>query len=89
MALGAQRRDLLWLVLREGLVLAVGGAALGLLGAAAAGRSLQSVLFGVTVLDPITYAGVLSLVLVVTLLACLHPARRAAGTDPLTSLRTD
>jgi putative ABC transport system permease protein len=89
MALGAQRRDLLWLVLREGLVLAVGGAVLGLLGAAAAGRSLQSVLFGVTVLDPVTYAGVLSLVLVVTLLACLYPARRAASTDPLASLRVD
>jgi len=86
-ALGAQRRDVLWLVLREGAKFAGIGIALGLAGAFAVSRWLSSELYGVSALDPLTYGGVALVVAAVTMLACYVPARRAMLVDPLSALR--
>lgn len=77
MALGARRRDILGLVLRQGLVLTTAGAALGLAAAFAATRLLAGFLYGVSAADPLTYAAVTALLAAVSVLACLVPARRA------------
>jgi predicted permease len=87
MALGAGPRHVTWLILRHGLGLTVAGAVAGTAGALALGRSLSSLLYGVTAADTTTFAGALLLVLGVGLLACLVPARRASGMDPLAGLR--
>jgi putative ABC transport system permease protein len=87
MALGAGRRDVMRLVLRHGLVLAVAGVAVGLAAALALARVLESLLYGVSATDAVTFAGVSSLLAVVALAACYVPARRAARVDPLISLR--
>jgi putative ABC transport system permease protein len=87
MALGAQRRDVLWLVLREGARFSAIGIILGLGGAFAVTRWLSSELYGVSAADPLTYAGVAGVMAVITLLACYVPARRATGVDPLIALR--
>jgi ABC-type antimicrobial peptide transport system permease subunit len=87
LALGAQSRDVLKLILQQGLWLAVTGIALGLLAAFILTRWMTSLIFGVDARDPITFA-VLALVLAaVALLASYLPARRAARTDPLVALR--
>lgn len=77
MALGARRRDILGLVLRQGLVLTTAGAALGLAAAFAATRLLAGFLYGVSAADPLTYAALTALLAAVSVLACLVPARRA------------
>jgi predicted permease len=87
MALGAQRNDVLSMVLRSGMKLVGVGLAAGFAGAFAATRLLRSLLYGVSPVDPLTFAGVPLLLAGVALLACLLPARRAAKVDPMEALR--
>ncbi len=89
MALGASPADVSRLVLREGMLLAGAGVALGLAVAIAATRLLTSVLFEVKPSDPMTYAGVAALLGIVALAASYIPARRAAKVDPLVALRQE
>ena len=86
-ALGAERRDVLLLVLRQGGALVAAGVLLGLLAAAAGVRIIESTLFGVTPADPLTFAAVTAVLAAAALLACWLPARRAARIDPLEVLR--
>jgi len=87
MALGAQKRDLIEMIVKEELLLILGGLGLGLAGTLALTRFLQSMLFGVTPTDPIALAAVSALLIGVGLLAGLIPARRAAKVDPIVALR--
>ena len=87
MALGAQRSTVLWMVLREVVILVLIGAAVGIPAALAASRSLSSLLFGLNPADPVSLGIVILLLLVVALLAGLIPARRAVKVDPLVALR--
>src|SRR5215831_8884139 len=87
LALGAQPRDVLRLVLRDGLVLVVIGMATGLAGAFAATRAMTSLLFGVVAADPLTLSGVALVLSGVALFACYVPARRATKVNPLVALR--
>jgi putative ABC transport system permease protein len=87
MALGAQRRDILWQMLREGAVLTAVGLVVGTLVALALTRSLTALLFEIAPTDPLTFASVALLLLAVTLLASYLPARRATRVDPLVALR--
>ena len=89
MALGAQRVQVLALVLRSGALLTVAGIAIGLAGAAAGTRLLQGMLFGITPLDPQTFAAVSVLFGLVAAVASYLPARRATGVDPMVALRTE
>ncbi len=89
MALGAQRRQVLALVMQRGLALTLIGLTLGTATAAAGARILQSLLFGITPLDAATYASVLLLFFVVAVLAAYVPARRATRVDPLVALRAE
>ncbi|HUA14565.1 MAG TPA: ABC transporter permease [Verrucomicrobiae bacterium] len=89
MALGAQRRDVLWLVLKEGAKFSLSGIALGLLGAFFVARLLATQLYGVGPMDIATYASVALLVALVTMAACYVPARRATQVDPMVALRND
>ena len=83
----AQRRDVFWLVLKDGAVLCATGIVVGMIGAAIGTRWLASELHGVGPMDPLTYAAVALLMLTVTLLACYVPTRRATRVDPLIVLR--
>ena len=87
MALGAQARDVVTLVLRNGMMLAGLGVAIGLAGAFALTRVMTTLLFGVTPTDAITFATVSALLLIVAFIACYIPARRATKVDPLVALR--
>ena len=89
MALGATTRSVLGLVLRQGLSLALSGGALGLTAAVALARLMESLLFGVGGKDPVTFAAVALLLTGVAFVATYLPARRAAGTDPMASLRAE
>jgi ABC-type antimicrobial peptide transport system permease subunit len=88
MALGAQPRDLLWLVVRQGMWLTIIGGISGALGALALGRTLSSLLYGVTAGDLTAFAAALVVSLVTAFCACWIPARRAAALNPLDGLRT-
>jgi predicted permease len=89
MALGAQRRDILQMVLGEGAKMAMVGAALGIAASLALTRLMARQLFGVSAHDPLTYAGVAAVLMLVALAACYIPARRAVRVDPMTSLRRE
>ena len=88
-ALGASHRDILAMVVRQGMRLTGLGVAIGVVGAAAATRSLVALLFGVSSLDPATYLGVVTLLGTVAMFACGVPAWRAAQVDPATPLRAE
>jgi len=88
-ALGASRRDILALVLGQGLALTLVGSTAGLVGAAAASRALATLLFGVSRLDPATYAAVVVVLGGVSALACSVPAWRASRVDPAITLRAE
>ena len=87
MALGAQRRDVFWLVIKDGAVLCLVGVACGLAGALALSRLLSSELYGVSATDPVTYLAVAAMMSLVSLAACYVPTRRAMGVNPLLVLR--
>ena len=89
LALGATPKGLLVLVLHRALVLLAIGLAIGLPGAAAVGRGMSTLLYGVTPLDPAALGVAVVTLTIVTLAACALPARRAMKTDPLVALRTD
>jgi ABC-type antimicrobial peptide transport system permease subunit len=89
MALGAQARDVLRLVLTQGMALAAGGTAAGLAAAFLAARVVSGLLYGVSPKDPLTFAAVGGVLLAVALVACYVPARRATRIDPLAALRSE
>jgi len=89
MALGAQRVDVLSLVVRQALAMTIAGVALGAIGAAALTRLLASVLFEVRPLDPATFASAAALLVGVALAASYVPARRASSVDPVVALRAE
>jgi predicted permease len=89
MALGAQRADVLKLVIGQGLMLTLIGMAIGSAAALALTRSMNALLFGVSATDPLAYVGVSVLLAGVALLACYLPARRASRVDPMVALRCE
>jgi putative ABC transport system permease protein len=88
-ALGAPRRDILRMIVIQGMRLALIGVVIGLAGALALARLIKGVLFGVSATDPLTYALIALLLTIVALLACWIPARRATKVDPMTALRVE
>jgi putative ABC transport system permease protein len=87
MALGAQRGQVLMMILRQGLLLTLAGIGIGLIGALALTRIMSSLLFGVGASDPLTFTAIALLLAVVSLIACYIPARRATRVDPMIALR--
>jgi predicted permease len=87
MALGAQRSDVLKLVVRQAMILALAGVVIGLLACWALTRLIKSLLFNVSVTDPLTFAVISAVMILIALLACLIPATRATKVDPLVALR--
>jgi putative ABC transport system permease protein len=89
MALGAQGRQVIWLILKRGLVQLAIGLTLGLAGALALRRVLRGVLVEITPSDPVTFAAITILLTVLSLAACMLPARQATRVDPLVALRAE
>src|SRR3989441_9871516 len=87
LALGAQKRNVLSLVIGQGMRMALAGVAIGIVAALALTRVIRSLLYGVTPTDPVTFVFVSLLLVGVALLACWLPARRAAKIDPMEALR--
>ena len=87
LAVGAQARDVLRLVMRDGLLLALFGVGAGIAGALAATRVLQGLLYEIAPTDPLTYVSLAFLLIIVALVACMVPARRAMRVDPIVALR--
>jgi len=88
-ALGAQRLQILKLILGQGIGLVAVGIVIGIIGSIGTTRFLESLLYGVTARDMISYLSVSALLAVVALVACYIPARRAMKVDPMTALRCD
>jgi macrolide transport system ATP-binding/permease protein len=88
-ALGAQGRDVLKMVIRQGLILVIVGMVIGLAGALALTRIVSSLLFGISASDPLSFVGVAALLALVALLACWVPAWRATRVDPMIALRCE
>jgi putative ABC transport system permease protein len=89
MALGAETRDVIKLIVKQGMGLTLIGALIGLMLAVTVTRLLASLLYGVTATDPATFAGVVLFVIGVAMLACYLPARRATKVDPMKALRCE
>jgi putative ABC transport system permease protein len=89
MALGAESRDVLKLIVWHGMTLALIGVGAGLLASVALTRLMKSLLFGVSPNDPLTFTVIALLLTIVTLLACFIPARRATKVDPMVALRVE
>src|SRR5262249_31676540 len=89
MALGAQREPVRWLILRETLLLAAVGIAVGLPCALAASRLVASLLYGVSTKDPLTVAVICGILIAITAVAGWLPARRATRVDPMVALRDE
>jgi predicted permease len=89
MAIGAGRRDVLGLVLRQGMGPVAIGVVVGLVGALAGARAISALLFGVSAADPLSLAGAVALLVLVALAAVYGPARRASGLDPVAALRQE
>jgi len=89
LALGARPGAVLAMVVRQGMVLALAGVAIGLAGALALTRVLGKLLYGISTDDPATFAGAALLLTAVAAAACYLPAKRAAKADPMTALRCD
>src|SRR6266498_33332 len=89
MALGAQRRDVLKLIVAQGMILTLIGTGIGLAAALALTRLMRSLLFEVSVTDPSTFAGLAALLSVVAMLACYLPARRATKVEPMVALKCE
>jgi ABC-type antimicrobial peptide transport system permease subunit len=87
MALGAQRSDILWLILRQGGTLATVGVVAGLVSSIGLARFMTGQLYGIRATDPMTFLAVAMLLAVVALMACCVPAIRAARVDPMVALR--
>jgi putative ABC transport system permease protein len=88
-ALGAQTRDVLRLIVGEGVRMMLLGIAFGLVGAFIVARALAGLLFGIAATDPLTFVGVTLLLFALAMLACYLPARRATKIDPMIALRND
>jgi putative ABC transport system permease protein len=86
-ALGARSRDVLTMILGQGMRTILIGLAIGLVGSLALTRTLASFLFGISATDPLTFGAVIVLLIVAALLACYIPARRATKVDPMVALR--
>ena len=89
LALGATPAQVGTLIVRQGVMLAVGGVALGIAGAIATTRLLEGLLFSVSATDPVVYSALAALLLTIAALACYIPARRAMNVDPMTALRSE
>ena len=86
-ALGAQRKTILQMVLNQGLTLALAGAAVGLVGALIVSHLMAGLLYGVSPSDPLTFISLTVVLVIVALAACYIPARRAMRVDPIVALR--
>ena len=88
-SLGAARADVLMLVIRQGLILALTGSAVGIVSALMLARLMTKLLYGVAPTDPVTFIGVATLLIAVALAACWAPARRAMRVDPVSAMRCE
>jgi putative ABC transport system permease protein len=89
MALGASRNDVLWLVVRQGVVLAAIGEVFGLAGALGITRVIGTLLYNVTPTDPLSFGGVAVFLTLIAIVASYVPARRATTVDPIVALRNE